>query len=400
MVTQIYIGSKSIPYFDLTITNPLQAANTVQFTSPEYITDMSTVHIIGDHQPFGGFILKRSESPEGYSYTGIDFTRLLQGKTYLSFYNKTISSIIIDLLEARGMKTGGIQKTTKKHPKLIFKNKKVIDVCHQLANLVSHMEFFISPTGVAVLRPIPQTQQGYVFVHPSATDYDLTYDPTDLVDAIAVYGENDKRLYVYKDTKLIAKYGWLTDIIEDSSLKTKTAAKAAADKLIKEKGKVEFSGSLTLPLLKDMKAGTYITFIPPKWSKNGVKSYYVQQVKTTINKTTMEQQIDLVSGKPAPPSEWIYEAPTSSSSSSSSSGTVAEKAKALGTPRAFRRWIDANVPYKFYITINRGILLKILLQTLLLEVIVGIKQNYSKLCVALQDTKHNLYMLCVMGIGM
>jgi transglutaminase-like putative cysteine protease len=77
-------------------------------------------------------------------------------------------------------------------------------------------------------------------------------------------------------------------------------------------------------------------------------------VKTTINKTTMEQQIDLVSGKPAPPSEWIYEAPTSSSSSSSSSGTVAEKAKALGTPRAFRRWIDANVPYKFYYNHKSG----------------------------------------------
>lgn len=359
MATQIYINGESIPYSDLTITNPLQAADTIQFTTTEYIEDMSVVHIVGDHQPFGGFVLKRPESPEGYQYTGMDFTRLLQGKTYLSYYNKTISSIITELLEARGMNTGGIQKTTQIHSKLIFKSKKVIDVCHQLANLESNMEFFVNSDGVAVLRTIPENQEGYVFAHPSAMDYDLTYDPTDLITAIAVYGENDKKLYIYKDTALIAKYGWLIDIIEDSSLKTQSEAKAAADKLFKEKGKVEFSGSLVTPILKDMKSGLWILFYPPPWSKNGIKSYYVQQVKTVINKNTQEQQLDLVDGKPAPPSEWIYDSSnssssTSSTSSSSSSDPVTAKAKQLGSPRAIRRWIDANVPYKFYYNHKTG----------------------------------------------
>jgi hypothetical protein len=355
MATQIYIGNESIPYSDLTVTNSYVAADTIQFTTHEYIEDMSIVHVLGDHHPFGGFVLKRSESPEGYQYTGIDFSRLLNGKIFASYYNKTISQIAIDLLEKRGMRTGGIQKTTTKHSKLIFKNKKAIDVCHQLANLESNMEFFINSDGVAVLRKIPETQQGYIFAIPSTLDFDLTYDPTDIVTGVMVFGENDKGLYTYSNKTLVAKYGWMTDIIEDSSLKTKTAAKAAAEKLLKEKGKVEFSGNLVMPILKDMAAGTRITFIPPSWSKNGIKSYFVQQVKTVINKTTMEQQIELVSGKPSPPSEWIYDtSSTSSTSSSSATGTVAEKAKQLGSPRAFRRWIDANVPYKFYYNHKAG----------------------------------------------
>ncbi|MGB9979367.1 XkdQ/YqbQ family protein [Methanobacterium sp.] len=356
MNTQIYIGSESIQYSDLTITNSYVAADTIQFTTHEHIEDMSIVHIIGDHHPFGGFVLKRPESSEGdYNYTGIDFSRLLNGKIFNSYYNKTISQIAINLLEKRGMRTGGIQKTTKKHSKLIFKSKKAIDVCHQLANLESNTEFFINSDGVAVLRKIPEKQEGYLFAHPSVFDYDLTYDPTDIITAIMVYGENDKKLYNYKNMELIAKYGWMTDIIEDSSLKTQSAAKAAALKEWKEKAKVEFSGSLTFPILKYMRAGLKCTFIPPEWSKNGIKSYFVQQVKTIINKNTREQQIDLVSGKPAPPSEWIYEAPSSSSSSpSGGSGTVAEKAKALGSPRACRRWIDANVPYKFYYNHKAG----------------------------------------------
>ena len=353
MVSQIFIGGNSIPYFDLTVTNPYTSADTIEFNSPSYIEDMSIAHVIGNHHPFGGFALKRTESNEGdYKYTGVDFTRLLNGKVYNSYYNKTISQIAIDLLERRGMKTGGIQKTTTKHAKLIFKNKKAIDVCHQLANLESNMEFFINSDGVAVLRKIPEYQKGYVFAIPSSLDFDLTYDPTDLVTGVRVYGENDKNLYNYDNKTLVAKYGYLTDILEDSSLKTKSAAKSAADKLLKEKGKIEFSGNITLPILQDMAAGTQITFIPPSWSRNGVKSYFVQQVKTVINKNTEEQQIDLVSGKPAPPSEWIYDASSTSSSSSSSSssatGTVAEKAKALGSPRAIRRWIDANIKYSFY----------------------------------------------------
>lgn len=349
MDTQIFIESESIPYSELTITNPLQSADTINFTSRKFIEDMSIVHIVGDHQPFGGFVLKRSKSADGdYQYTGIDFTRILMGKTWKAYYNKTISQIAIELLTERGLNTGGIQKTTNKHSKLIFKAKKAIDICHQLVNLESNMEFFVNSDGVAILRKIPETQQGYVFAHPSVMDYDLTYDPTDIITGIAVYGENDKLLYSYYDKKLIAKYTNLTDIIEDSSLKTQSEAKAAADKLFKEKGKVEFSGRLITPILNDMKSGLWLTFIVP-WSTDEIKSYYVNQVKTVINKNTMEQQIDLVNGKPTPPSEWLYEGTSASStSSSSSSDPVTAKAKSLGDPRAIRRWIDANIQYSFY----------------------------------------------------
>jgi len=357
MATQIYAGSENIPYSDLTITNPLQSADTVQFTSPEYIEPMTNIHVVGEHQTFGGFTLKRPESAEGdYQYTGQDYTRLLNGKIWRSYFNKTIGQVMIDILDSFGMKTGGIKKTTTKHSKLLFKNKKAIDVMHQLANL-HNQEFYINSDGVAILRSQPETTEGYVFAHPSLLDYDLTYDITDMITGIAVQGADDKRLYSYFDKDMIAKYGHITDIIEDSSLKTKSAAKESATKEWKEKGKIQFSGNLITPILKDMRAGLWITIIPPSWSKNGTKSYYVQQVKTVINKTTMEQQIELVSGKPAPPSEWIYDTTSTSSTTSSSSsatGTVAAKAKQLGNPRAFRRWIDANVPYKFYYNHKNG----------------------------------------------
>lgn len=293
MATQIYINNKTVPYSDLTITDNLQSANTIQFTSPSYIEDMSIVHVIGDHQPFGGFIMKRPEGETAdYQYTGIDFTRLLNGKIYSSYYNKTSSQIILDLLEKRGMKTGGIAKTTKKHSKLIFKNKKAIDVCHQLANLESKTEFFVNSDGVAVLRKIPEYQKGYIFGHPSIFgDYDLSYDPTDIITGVVVIGENDKNLYSHSDKTLVAKYGHMSDVLEDSSLKTKTAAINAYEKQMREKGKIEFSGSLKTPILKDMKSGLYITLLPQSWSRLGVKNYYVQTVKTVINSNTQEQQI-------------------------------------------------------------------------------------------------------------
>lgn len=359
LTTKLYVQNERIPFFDLTINNPLQAADTATFTTDEPVDfDMNPqVQIEGDHRSFGGFITKDRETDEGYSYECMDWTRLLHGKLYRGWQNKTSSEIILELLTQRGLNTGGITKTSKRHSELIFHNKKVVDVCHQLANLEDDMEFFVNSDNVALLRSLPDITEGYVFYPQSYTDIQLNHDSGNIITAVKAFGENDKFLYSLKDVALIAKYGLIDDIIADTSLKTASEAKVKVKELFDESTKIEFNGSITTPLLEKMAAGMWIIVIPPEWSKYSVKSYYTQNVKTTISENTEEQQIDLLNGQPTPPSEWIYETPgstggtvTGSITPPSGIGTdpITLKAKELGNPRNIRRWIDANIAYEFY----------------------------------------------------
>lgn len=363
LTTKIYIQNERIPFFDVTINNPLQAADTATFTTDEPVDfDLNPqVRIIGDnHRPFGGFITKPRETDEGYTYDCIDWTRLLHGKLYRAWHNYTTSEIIIELLNHRGLNTGGITPTSNRHTELIFHSKKVVDACHQLANLETNMEFFVNSDNVAILRTIPEVREGYVFYPPSYTDFQFSRDSSNIITAVSAFGEDDRFLAQIKDDTLIGRYGFIEDIIADTSLKTEAEGRARATELFNTGSKIEFSGSITTPLLDKMASGTWIIIIPPSWSQYTAKSFYVQNVRTSINENTEEHQIDLLNGQPSPPSEWIYEVPGRTSGVVtgsisipaeiiySVSDPIAAKARELGDPRTIRRWIDANIQYEFY----------------------------------------------------
>lgn len=348
----------------MTLNYPLQAANTASFSTDEPLDfDLNPrIHISGDHKPFGGFVDKDSEreTEVGYAYDCMDWTKLLFGKLYRAWNNYTTSEIITELLRHRGLNTGGITPTTKRYPELIFHSKKVIDACHQLANLENNMEFFVNSDNVAILRTIPEVKEGYVFYSPSYTDLEFTQNTRNIITAVSAFGEDNRFLAQIKDSTLIGRYGFIEDVIADTSLKTEAEGRTEATKLFNANSKIVFSGSITTPLLEEMTAGIWIVIIPPRWSKYSAKSYYVQNVRTTINDSLEEHQIDILNGQPAPLSDWIYETPGQSEGTVTGSITipaeviyaisdpVALKAKELGDPRAIRRWIDANIKYLFY----------------------------------------------------
>ncbi|MEA4957536.1 hypothetical protein SDC9_30531 [bioreactor metagenome] len=210
------------------------------------------------------------------------------------------------------------------------------------------MEFNVSPDGIGILKKIPSKSKGYVFYPGSYSDYDLTRDASDIITVVKVYGANDKGLYSYNNQKMIAKYGYISELLFDSNIKTKARAKAKAKKLFKEKGKIEFSGTIKTAILPKMKSGMKLAFKSPY---GDVDTYYSQEVTTTVDSDTAEMKIQLLDGKPANPSEWIYSKPSTNSSSnndSSVSKIVAEKAKELKTPKACQQWIDKNIKYEGY----------------------------------------------------
>lgn len=210
------------------------------------------------------------------------------------------------------------------------------------------MEFSVSTDGIGRLKKVPKESKGYVFYPGSYSDYDLTYDATDVVTIVKVYGENDKGLYKYQNKKMIAKYGYISELLFDNTIKTKDKAKKKAKKLFKEKGKVEFAGTIKTAILPKMKAGMKVAFKSPY---GGADTYYSQEVTTTVDSDTADMKIQLLDGKPAKPSEWTYSKPTSNSSSGSTKGVskvVSAKAKELKTPKACRKWIDANIKYDYY----------------------------------------------------
>lgn len=468
----IFVDGKSIPFTDLVINDRDHSANTASFKSVYKLAEMKHVSIQGDIPEFGGQITRRKKAEEGYSYECMDYTRLLHGKIKKTYKKKTGSYIIKKLLKSHGVKTGGITTTKRKHGKLVFKDKKIIDICHQIANLQYNdtsetsssgtvasssknvvtaasavngtcnkcgwtpkkkvsfvnecpfckkkgvlgrlkwspkgasqqewtcskcgadfcakcgkekingstvyltkanettttstksssksktpqkkvrMVFSVSVDGVGRLKKVPQEETGYVFYPGSYSDYELDYDASDVISIVRVYGENDKGLYSYKNKKMIAKYGYISELVFDSSIKTKTRAKKKAKNIFKEKGKIEFSGSFAIPILPKMVSGKFCAFQEPDGS---VKTYYVQEVTTTVNENTAEQKVSVLDGKPATPSDWLYTKPSTTSTSTTGAGSssgvsaiVANKAKELKTPKACRIWIDANIEYDYY----------------------------------------------------
>jgi len=329
---QGYTG-KTSPFYSLVLTYTLFSADTADFKSPNYYAEMSRVNVIGKHHPFGGQITdpKESHSDQGYSYSCLDYTRLLFGKKRLKYYKCKVSDIIKELLRQQGMPTNGIMNTTTIHDKIIIDTNKTIDIIQQCTNLEANLEFFVNSDGIPILRKIPNSTKGYVFItEESASEYGLEYNASDIITGVVVYGKDGELLYDYKNTKLVIKYGNIRDIIDDSNITTKAEAKEAADKLYKESGKPIFTGNLTVPDILDIYKGEWMIFVPPKWSYHKLKAYYTQEVKITQEPNNITTEIQFLDGKPAPPSNWIYVPPNdddSTSCTSSDSDTVCAVAK-------------------------------------------------------------------------
>lgn len=304
----------SVPYFSATLTFTLFAAAKLEFESPTFYHDASLIHAIGKHPEFGGLVDGSTETQDGYSYRCIDYTKRLFGKASVSAKNKTSYSIITGLLKNRGIPTGGIKKTTRKHKKIVIKDMKVLDICHQLARL-DNLEFFVNQDGIPVLRTPPATSKGYVFyAEKHAMDYSLDYEANEIITGVKVYGKDNKLLYAYNNSALIVKYGNIQDILREDNVTSSAAAKNVGQKHFKEKGKVQFKGSITIPQILNIRDGEKCVFVPPKGSGHKAKTYYTQAVKVDLAEETTT--ITFLDGKPLPPSEWIYTPPAETTNSS------------------------------------------------------------------------------------
>jgi len=306
---QIY-GTQSAPYYSCTLTFTLFAANTVDFESPTKYGNMARVNVIGEHKPFGGQIDDPKETQDGYTYSCMDYTRLLFGKWAYHYSNVRVSTIIKDILKEVGLPTNGIMTTGIIHPTLAGNFQKRIDICHQLAGL-DDLEFLINKDGIPILRETPQSTTGYVFfTEESVSDYSIEHNATSIVTSVKVFGKDGKYLYGYANQNMLLVYGDITDILEDSNLASKGEAKTAGLNLYTTDNSSSFAGSITVPEILDIEEGEWLIFVPPKWSSEPIKAYYSQQVKIQIDSTTNSTTIQFLDGKPPLPSEWIYTDPT------------------------------------------------------------------------------------------
>ena len=303
--------AQSVPYYSLDLLHQIQAANTATFESPEYYAEGSRVQIQGDHKPFGGTIEKRTEKTDGYSYECIDFTKQFFGQFGNGgFENVTASQVLKFNLIQLGLPTSGIVPSTVIWPNLVFNNAKVIDVFHQLAYL-DGKEFYMNPDGIPIFDYPHSAIEGWIFTpNNGLTDYGLVNDTSNLITYVSVIGADDNFLFrEWADDGLVATYGSIQEVINDSNLTTEDQAKTAADNLLAEKARVDISGNITIPTIMDIGGGEWCAFRPPSWSKSQIQPYYIQSVKTSITPDNQEQTLTLLNGKPTPPDEWVYTNP-------------------------------------------------------------------------------------------
>ena len=319
MVTsQVYVGpsprtitnkyqtytSTLAPLFECKIKFQLFSAASLEFESPNYYGDASQVQAIGLHKRFGGLLYDRKETMNGYSYKCLDHTQRMFGKSTISEKNFTISNVIKKIVASIGLPTSGIMKTTTNHTEFTVKDSKRYDICQQLANLEG-LEFLVNQDGIPILRKFPDATKGYVFyTEAAAEDYSLDYNAENIVTIVRVRGKDDKALYTYSDSNLIVKYGLIDEIVSDGNLTTYAQAKIKAMNTIRDKARVQFTGTITIPSILDIGGGEWCIFVPPKWSKQKAKIYYTQSVELDIaNGTTTIQFLD---GRPVPPSNFLY----------------------------------------------------------------------------------------------
>jgi hypothetical protein len=303
--SQIY-GTYTAPFYSCTLTYTLFAANSVEFESPNYYDNMSRVNITGEHKSFGGQITENKETQNGYTYTCLDYNRLLFDKTYYQYNNIKISKIIKDLLAADGLPTQGIMETSTVHTMLAGSTATNLDIMHQLAN-IEGLEFLMNQDGIPILRETPQSTMGYVFVaEECVSDYTIDLNDTNVVTGIVVLGKDGELLYNDSNVSYVLKYGNLDDILEDSNITDTGMAKTAADKLFKDDNSGRWTNTITIPQALNIGEGEWCIFVPPKWSNIATKAYYTQEVQVKIDPSGEETIITCLDGKPPLPSNWIY----------------------------------------------------------------------------------------------
>jgi len=309
----------------INVVDNYHSPSNLTFQSPQSIAELKTIHLIFETSkkksvtPFGGQNVKITEKLGENKYDVDSHERRLNGKITKVFTNKTANQIIKWVCKKQKVKTCKFAKTTKKHPKLAFEAKKAIDICHQVATLEDNMLFKVNVDGLAELKKIPHQEKGYVFNLTNVTDYELSYDYSNVITGIKVYGEKNKELYSYNNKTMTAKYGVITEIIDDDTITSKSTAKDKAAALFKEKKNPVFAGSITIPqILLNLHAGMWCSFK----SKGKYHNYWIGTVATTISNSEQSQKLTLYDGKPAPPSDWIYTPPNDNNLDSCTEKTV------------------------------------------------------------------------------
>lgn len=347
--TRLFVNNIEQQFMSVELTDQIHEANTLSFTSNKYfnVSINPKVFLVGPHKSFGGYIQKMNETWNGlYQYDCIDFTRRLHGKKSYTAKKKRGSDIIKKILSGTGISTGGIQKSSKIHSKLTWKNMSVEDICHQVASKETGKEFFLNEDGVAIFRSTPLQLSGYFIDAGDYTDFTSKADTSSVITGVTVLGEKGKSLYKYTNKTLKARFGDLQEILESSDVKSKSTAKTLGTREMQQK-KVELAATIKLPVLENLAAGQWIMFSPPSYVADPTKKkMYIQSVKTSIDGKKYEQSVDLLTAQPVWPDNWMYD-------NLASTGVVAttaaqKKAESLGSWVGVCNWVRKNVKYQFY----------------------------------------------------
>ena len=361
----IFNGKYSVPTHGSIVHNDnYYSPSSLSFESVESIEGFSDIHLHysqdGENLTvFGGLDVKVDEKLGGNKYTVDSHERRLQEPMTKVFpKGKTALQIIKWVCKENNVNMGKCVKTKKKLGKLAFEKKKPIDICHQVATLEKNLIFIMNSDGLAQLKKIPSQEKGYVFNLSNVFDYDLGYDYSDIKTGVKVYGKSNKLLYSYNNKKMVAQYGVINEIVSDDSITTKSQAKSKGQAVFKEKKNPVFSGTIVLPgILPYLKGGSWCSF---KAFSGGYRNFWIGNVTTTISNTERSQKLTLYDGKPAPPSDWIYNPPDTNKEGAVGNvkavkglpQEIADKANSLGSLEKVHDFVKA-FRYEFYYCNNK-----------------------------------------------
>ena len=333
-MSKLYAGTvpnlKTIPFSDPTYVQKLYDPNTLSFKTTKYLSQGTDLRFMGYFPRFGG---KINSNPEGhgiYSYEAIDYSDLLRSKIRASFENKTSSYILKKVLLSKNLRTGGIKKTKKKHDSLIFNDVRIIDLCHQIANLQDkYAEFYVNSNGIGVFKKIPSEYKGIILKPGHYSDYNMSIDTSNIITGVKVYGKKDSKslLYNYNNKKLSAKYGVITELIIDDNIKTKARARVKARKLFKSDAHAELEAVLSLPAIPEytlLKPGDWIILY---YTKTKFKKLFIEE----ITNTSTRRNLKLMSSKTPEPENWTYTHPTEEKSNCTTTNGVTPPKKVRGS---------------------------------------------------------------------
>ncbi|OEC87897.1 MULTISPECIES: XkdQ/YqbQ family protein [Methanobacterium] len=207
---------KTIPFNNASIEFNSAKASTANFNSIQKLNEGDRIRIIGNnHRPFGGQIIKPgSKLKDGaYSYECVDYTRLFFGKSYTTWSGGTSDGIIKAILNSLNYSTAGIEKTKAVHGQLIWKNVVRWDIIQQLRWLDYKagqlIECYVNADGILIYRPLPQTQEGYIF--KSAYDYSQEYDASNIITGATVLTKEGDTISNVQNDNLVAVWGQIFD---------------------------------------------------------------------------------------------------------------------------------------------------------------------------------------------